>query len=326
MPEIGSIFADRYKLLQSLGHGGFADVFLAEDVQTAEKVVVKVPHSSQWEDKVVYERFRREMEIGRLLQHPDVPEALTLSEGKSPYLVMQYMEGEPLAKILKRQGRLPVNRATEIVANLLDTLQYCHHKGVYHRDLKPENLLLGPDGRLKLVDFGIALMEGAQRVTWRGFAGILGTPEYMAPEQIRGERGGAASDIYAVGCLLYQLLSGSPPFAGKDPLAVMHQHMTKSPEPLTSILPDLPPGIRAAIRRALRRRKQERYACAKDMAHDLRHPESAELKWLDEPDPTMVMATFPAKRNYLQITGITVLVVLLIVVFCVLMYEFRQFE
>jgi serine/threonine-protein kinase len=289
MLEIGSIFEGRYRILRSLGRGGFADVFLGEDLGTAEKIVIKIPHSGQLEDPAVYERFRREMEIGKLLQHSDVPLTLALSRENPAYLISKYVEGESLAKLLNENGRFPIDEATEMVADLLDTLHYCHQHGVYHRDLKPENLLLARDGHLKIVDFGIALMEGAPRVTWRGFSGPMGTPGYMAPEQIRGERGGAASDIYAIGCLLYHMLSGNPPFTGDDPLVVMTLHMTKDPDPLPLILPDLHPGAWAAIRRAMRRLKQERYHCALEMANDLRHPENADLKWIDEPDPPLVV-------------------------------------
>ena len=316
MPEIGSIFENRYKLLLPLGHGGFASVFLAEDLQSNDKVVVKIPDISQLGDPVVYERFRREMAIGKLLDHPDLPATLALSEGSPPYLVMKYMEGESLANILKEKGRFPIDQTVGMVANLLDALFYCHQKGVYHRDLKPENLLLGPDGHLKIVDFGIAFMEGAPRVTWRGFSGLIGTPEYMAPEQIKGERGGARSDIYAIGCLTYHLLSGTPPFIGDNPLTIMYQHMTNTPKPLTAILPDLHPGIWAAIRRSLRRRKEERYASAREMADDLRHPEKVDLKWIDEPDPPMATILPTRRTNWLIICG-SVLIAIVLTLFLV---------
>ena len=311
MLEIGSIFENRYKLLLSLGHGGFADVFLAEDLDSNVKVVIKIPDISQLGDPAIYERFRREMAIGKLLYHPDLPATLALSDGTPPYLVLKYMEGESLAKILKEKGRFPVDQTIVMVTNLLDVLDYCHLKGVYHRDLKPENLLLGRDGHLKIIDFGIAVMEGAPRVTWRGFSGLIGTPEYMAPEQIKGERGGASSDLYAMGCLTYRLLSGTPPFTGDNPLAIMYQHMTESPKPLTEILPELQPGIWAAIRKSLRRRKGERYATATEMAEDLRHPEKVDLKWIDEPDPPM-MAFFPNRRNNWLIIGGSVLIAIIL--------------
>jgi serine/threonine-protein kinase len=310
MLEAGTIFEGKYKILNSLGHGGFGTAYLAEDVQSNGKVVLKVPHLEQLGDPAVYERFRREVEIGKLLNHSDVPTALAISEGDPPYLVLKYAEGEPLAEVLNEKGRFPVDQAVKLVANLLDALQYCHDRGVYHRDIKPENLMLAPDGHLKILDFGIALMEGAPRVTWRGFSGLMGTPEYMAPEQIKGERGAAKSDIYAVGCLIYHLLSGSPPFTGDNPLTVMYQHMTKTPEPLNSIK-GLQPGIWAVIRRALRRRKEERYDSAEQMANDLRFPENADLKWIDEPDPPLA-AVLPTKRNNLLIYGGAVLVAVLI--------------
>ncbi len=311
MPEIGTIFENRYKLVASLGHGGFAGAFLAEDLHSNEKVVIKIPDISQLGDPAIYERFKREMAIGKLLDHPDLPATLALSEGSPPYLVLKYMEGESLATILKEKGRFPIDQTMEMVANLLDAVYYCHQKGVYHRDLKPENLLLAPDGHLKIVDFGIAMMEGAPRVTWRGFSGLVGTPEYMAPEQIKGERGGAGSDIYAVGCLTYHLLSGTPPFTGDNPLTVMYQHMTDSPASLTAILPDLHQGIWAAIQRSLRRRKEERYASAREMADALRHPEKADLKWIDEPDPPM-MAVLPNRRNTWLIIGGSALIAIIL--------------
>lgn len=314
MLEIGIVFEDRYKLLRSLGHGGFAGAFLAEDLCSTEKVVIKIPDISQLGDPAIHERFRREMEIGKLLNHPDLPATLAISEGSPPYLVLKYMEGESLAKILNDKGRFPVDQAVVMVVNLLDALSYCHQKGVYHRDLKPENLLLAPDGHLKIIDFGIAFMEGAPRVTWRGFSGLMGTPEYMAPEQIKGERGGASSDIYAVGCLTYHLLSGHPPFTGDNPLTVMYQHMTDAPKPLTALLPDLHPGIWSATLRSLRRRKEERYPSALEMAEDLRHPEKVDLKWIDEPDPPM-MAILPTKRtHWLVIAGSVLFAVILALV------------
>ncbi|CAA7601687.1 Protein kinase domain protein [Acididesulfobacillus acetoxydans] len=288
LPEIGDCLDGRYKLLISLGRGGFAGVFLAEDLQTDSKVVLKFPDISQLGDPAVYERFKRELAIGKLLDHPDLPVALAYSEGSPPYLVLKYVEGEPLTKVLREKGRFPVDQARYMVANLLEALQHCHEQGVYHRDLKPENLLLSTDGHLKILDFGIALMEGGPRVTWRGFSGLMGTPEYMAPEQIKGERGGAKSDIYAVGCLFYNLLAGKPPFTGDNPLSIMHQHLTAEPRPLGEFVPQIDPGILAAIRRAMRRRKEERYPTAQDMADDLRHPEEADLSWLDKPDPPLV--------------------------------------
>lgn len=306
IPEIGSVFENKYKIISQLGHGGFASVFLAEDISTAEKLVLKFPDITQLGDPAVYERFKRELAIGKLLNHPDLPVALSSSEGTPPYLVLKYVEGESLAKILAGKKPFPVEQAVTMVVGLLEALHYCHQKGVYHRDIKPENLLLAPDGRLKILDFGIALMEGVPRVTWRGFSGLMGTPEYMAPEQIRGERGGARSDIYAIGCLLYHLLAGHPPYTGDNPLAIMHQHLTADPRPLTKIRKELHPGIWAATRRAMRRRKEERYSSALEMANDLREPQRVDLNWLDRPDPPLLSALNNEHMPWLIIAGAVV--------------------
>jgi serine/threonine-protein kinase len=317
-PEAGAVVDSRYKLIQPLGHGGFAGTWLAEDTGAGDKVVIKFPDISQLGDPAVYERFRREMAIGKLLDHPDVPRALSYSEGNPPfppYLVLKYMEGEPLVAIIKEKGPLPVDQTVDMVSKLLEALHYCHQQGVYHRDIKPENLLLGTDGRLKIIDFGIAVMAGAPRVTWRGFSGLMGTPEYMAPEQIRGERGGAKSDIYAVGCLVYHLLAGDPPFSSDNPLTTMYQHMTDDPKPLTTIRPDLHPGIWAAVRRALRRRKEERYDSALEMANDLREPQNVDLKWLTEPDRPFTSVATNHGINWVIIAAAAVFAVGLALVF-----------
>lgn len=150
------------------------------------------------------------------------------------------------------------------------------------------------------------MMEGSPRVTWRGFSGLTGTPEYMSPEQIKGERGEARSDIYAVGCLIYNMISGNPPYEGDNPLTVMYQHMTGELKPLTEKVPDLPKEVWAVIKRALRRRKDERYSSAHEMAEDLRHPERVELKWIDEPDPALT-TILPSKKNHLMIIGLSIL-------------------
>ncbi|MDP4153743.1 MAG: serine/threonine-protein kinase [Bacillota bacterium] len=287
-PEIGTVIGERYKIIGTLGHGGFAGTYLAEDLQGNKKVALKLPEVSQLGDPAVYERFKRELSIGKLLQHPDLTVAIDSSEGTPPYLVFNYLEGDTLAKVLDEGKLFPINVTTDMVANLLDALDYCHKKGVCHRDIKPENLMVGNDGHLKIIDFGIAMMSNSPRVTWRGFSGLIGTPEYMSPEQIKGERGNEKSDIYAVGCLLYHMIAGFPPYSGDNPMTVMYQHLTSTPKPLNQIKHDTHPAIWACICHAMRRRKDERYSTAHDMAEDLRHLDEVDLKYSQLPDPPMV--------------------------------------
>jgi eukaryotic-like serine/threonine-protein kinase len=318
-PEIGNIYDNRYKIVSALGQGGFASTFLAEDLQINKKVVLKLPDITQLGDPAVYERFKREIAIGKLLNHPDLSGAITYSEGNPPYLVLNYIEGESLANLIHVKGKFTVDEAVELVSNLLEALHYCHERGIYHRDIKPENLLLGSDGHLKIIDFGIAGMGGAPRVTYRGFSGLMGTPEYMSPEQIKGERGGPQSDIYAVGCLIYHLLAGNPPYTGDNQLAIMYQHMSNDIKPLTDIRADVSLGLWAAIKRSLRRRKEERYSSAFDMASDLRHPENVDLVWLEKPDPPLASVVTAKKTSWLIWIGAIAIGIGLIVVMTILL-------
>jgi serine/threonine protein kinase len=262
-----------YELLQRLGQGGMATSWLARGADGAT-VVLKFPDTGQLGDPAVYERFRREVAIGAAVDHPAIPKALGIGEDwHHPYLVMEFVEGELLSSVLQREGRLPWPRASELLLQLLDALEYLHARGIYHRDLKPENLVLTPEGRLKILDFGLALVGGRPRVTWRGFSGLAGTPEYMAPEQIRGERGGARSDVYAAGVILYEMLRGRPPFSGDNPLAVMHQALHDVPAPISRFA-DVPTGADAVLARALHRDRTQRFPSAQAFAAALRHPDA----------------------------------------------------
>lgn len=307
-PEAGSVVDGRYQIIKLLGHGGFAGTYLADDLKENKQVALKIPDISQLGDPAVYERFRRELSIGKLLQHPDLSVAIDSSEGNPPYLVFHYLEGETLSGLMDGGKRFTAEQSVEMVANLLDALSVCHKNGVCHRDLKPENLIVGGDGHLKVIDFGIAMMSNSPRVTWRGFSGLVGTPEYMSPEQIKGERGDEKSDIYAIGCLLYHMIAGNPPYSGDNPMATMYQHLTSTPKPLADIRPDIHPGIWACIQHAMRRRKEERYGSALEMAEDLRHLDNVNLKYAQMPDPPMVAVTQSKhfNRNIWIIIGIIV--------------------
>lgn len=306
LPEVGSVIGQRYKIIKSLGHGGFAGTYLAEDLEEKKNVAIKLPDLNQLGDPAVYERFKRELSIGKLLQHPDLTVAIDSSEGSPPFLVFEYLEGETLSQLLDSGKLFSVDETVEMVANLLDALYYCHQKGVVHRDIKPENIMVGSDGHLKIIDFGIAVMGSSPRVTWRGFSGLVGTPEYMSPEQIKGERGNEKSDIYAVGCLLYHMIAGVPPYTGDNPMTTMYQHLTSAPKPLTELNPKLHPGIWACVCHAMRRRKDERYDTAKAMAEDLRNLDQVDLKYIDLPDPPMVAVT--QSKHFSKIIGIIIAV------------------
>ncbi len=269
---------DHYRVVRRLGEGGFSEAYEAVDVRSNQRVVLKLPSLSIIGDPQTFERFRREMAIAKRLDHPHIQRSLDLGESRSrPYLVLEYVEGETLRAHVR--GRLPlsVDEAVDYGRQLAGALAYAHAHGVAHRDLKPENVLVTSDGQLKLFDFGIALMAGARRVTWRWMNDGLGTPDYMAPEQIEGRRGDARTDIYALGVMLYELLAGQTPFTGDNPLAVMSQAMHDTPFPLHKRNGAVPPPLEAVVHKAMRKSAEERYQSAEDMLHDLEHLDDIDL-------------------------------------------------
>jgi eukaryotic-like serine/threonine-protein kinase len=277
-----------YRIEAPLGRGGEAAVFEGRDAADGRRVVLKFLEPSQLGDIAAFERMRREVAIGRRLDHPGIPRLLEAHEdARPPYLVFDYAPGRSLRETLQRDGPLSVPRALAIASSLADVIAYCHAHHVYHRDLKPENIVVGDDGRVTIIDFGIALLNGAPRVTWRGFSGLIGTPEYMAPEQIRGERGGPETDVYAAGLILYEMLAGRPPFRSTNPLATMYQHLNMRPEPIDRIRADVPPALAAIAARALRRRPQERFPDGAALLEALRAPERVDTAVLERPDPPL---------------------------------------
>ncbi len=212
---------DHYEIIRMLGHGGMNRVYLARDVNNQQEVVLKFPNDDLIGDIAVFERYRREFEIGNRLHHPQVQHLLNNDEKRSEdYMVVEYIKGKTLRTVLEEHAPnpLPVTQAINITIQICEVLAYCHEHGIFHRDIKPENIMMQDDGSIIIIDFGIALLEGARRVTWRGLSGTMGTPDYMSPEQLKGERGTADSDVYAVGVMLYEMLCGHTPFEGENAL------------------------------------------------------------------------------------------------------------
>ena len=260
---------DRYTIVEAIGHGAFSDVYLASD-EDGSQVVLKCPHEGIIGDVATFDRFRREMEIARRLDHPGIQHSLDPGGDRTrPYLVMQYVEGETLREHLARRGRLPIAEAVALVDGLAAAMGYAHGKGVTHRDLKPENVLVTPDGRPIVTDFGIALITGARRLTWRWLTSQMGTPDYMAPEQIQGERGDARTDVYALGVILFELLVGRVPWEGDNPLSIMNQAVTRPAPSLRELDPTIPPPLDAIVRKCLRKDPAQRYPDASALSADL---------------------------------------------------------
>jgi eukaryotic-like serine/threonine-protein kinase len=260
---------DRFTIVEAIGHGAFSDVYLAEE-EGGRRVVIKVPHEALMGDVGAFDRFRREMEIVARLDHPGIQRSFDLGEDRTrPYLVLEYIDGVTLREVEHRDGRLPVARAVDIAGQLASAMASAHAQGICHRDLKPENVLVTAEGRVVITDFGIALMAGARRLTWRWLTSTLGTPDYMAPEQVEGRRGDARTDVYALGIMLFEMLAGRVPWEGDNPLVVMAQHVNAALPSLREMDPMIPPPLEAVVTKCLRKNPDERYADAGELHADL---------------------------------------------------------
>ena len=267
---------DHYEIMRMLGHGGMNRVYLARNVHNQQDVVLKFPNDDLIGNIAVFERYKREAEIGNRLHHPQVQHLLNTGEKRSEeYLVVEYIKGKTLRTALEEHAPnpMPAAEAIRVTLQICAALAYCHEQGVFHRDMKPENVMLQEDGNIKIIDFGIALLEGARRVTWRGLSGTVGTPDYMSPEQLKGERGMAGSDIYAVGVMLYEMLCGHTPFEGENIFAIMNQHVSQDPPSILLANPRLSPALATVVMRAIRRDRDKRYKSMSDLLHDLRNLE-----------------------------------------------------
>jgi len=264
---------DHFELESVVAASGMATVFRARDVRTGETVAIKVPHPEIESDPTLFDRFIREEEIGTKINHPGVMKVLKNPDRSQVYMVMEWLDGRLLRQIMNEQKRLPVERAVKLTVGILRALEHIHAEGVVHRDLKPENIMVGPGDAVHLIDFGIAAQAGARRLTFAHFSQSMGTPDYISPEQVRGKRGDARSDIYEVGVMLYEMLTGTVPFRGENPFAVMNDRLLNQPVPPRELNPAITPQMQEIIYRALEREPKNRYASAREMAHDLEHQE-----------------------------------------------------
>jgi serine/threonine-protein kinase len=263
---------DQYDLTELLARSGMASIFKATDRKSGATVALKVPHMQYESDIAFYQRFEREEKIGQKLEHPNIVRVLRPESKSRMYLVMEFAEGSSLRAILGRRKRLPVAEALDMARQLARALVYMHQNGIVHRDLKPENVLVTDDGHVKLLDFGIAMDESARRLTWVGLSSTMGTPDYMAPEQVRGRRGDARTDVYALGTMLYEMITGEVPHTGANAQAVMRSKVEEDPRLPHEVLPDIDPNVEEIILRAIERSPRERYRSAAEMLADLEDP------------------------------------------------------
>ena len=268
--EAGQVL-DNYRIESAVAESGMASIYRATDVRDGRTVALKVPHFAMEADPALFDRFQREEAIGIALDHPNVMRIYPDENRTRVYMVMEWVQGRLLRQIMFEQGKMPPERAIHITLGILKALEYIHKNGVVHRDLKPENIMLDPEDNIKLIDFGIASQAGAKRLTYAGFTQALGSPDYISPEQVKGKRGDGRSDIYALGVMLYEMLTGKTPFQGPNPFAIMNDRLLNNPIPPREANPEISPEVQEVIYRALEREPQNRYSSANEFAWDLEH-------------------------------------------------------
>jgi len=280
-----------------------ATLYRATDLNDEREVAIKIPHPEMESDPILLERFRREQEIGQELDHPGVVKTFDGEERSRMYMVIEWVEGRLLRTILNEERELPIERATNLVLQICDALDTMHKHGVVHRDLKPENIMVDDQDRIKLIDFGIAMKEDARRITFVDMSATLGTPDYIAPEQVKGQRGDQRSDIYSLGVMFYEMLTGEPPFRGPNPLAVMNERVLHDPEPARDRRPEISPALNEILNRALERDPRRRYQTASEMALEL---ENQELVGVDDgaSRPSAQRGKLPNARRMLLYAGL----------------------
>ena len=266
---MNSLLGARYLLGEMIGTGGMADVYIAQDQRLSREVAIKILRSDLAKDPLFVARFRKEAKAAAGLNHPAVVAVYDSGEEPAPYIVMELVSGHTLRDLIHDGERLPLQRALEIAEGVLAGLEYSHARQIVHRDIKPANVMITDKGDVKVMDFGIARAMDDLGATLTSTWNVVGTAQYLSPEQAVGEPADLRSDIYSAGCLLFELLSGQPPFTGETPVSIAYQHASSTAPLIRTIQPDLPEGIETILAVALAKKPADRYQSAQEMLDDI---------------------------------------------------------
>ena len=315
---------DHYQIREHLAKGGMSDIYRAYDLLSGKEVVLKIPDRMSIGDPAQYERFQRELEVMRTLNHPAIQKGIGSGRfNNTPYLVTELVNGESLREIIRKNSPFTPEDSVQLISKIADGLSHCHDNDIIHRDLKPENILVSTDGQPVIIDFGLTLTKGSHRVTYANFSGAAGTPDYMAPEQIEGHRGDKRTDIYALGIILFELLSGRLPFGGDNNLAIMAQHLQGAIPRLDKEQKGISPQLASVIARCLQRNPNDRYANMQEMINELNNLDTVDISILDRATGAASAAPFWKKPVFIAV-GSAVFIMLAIVFLAILLQHFHH--
>jgi eukaryotic-like serine/threonine-protein kinase len=309
---------DHYRIEALVAESGMATIYRAIDIRDEQTVALKVPHFKVESDPLLFDRLKREEQIGQKLDHPGVMRVFRDDRRTHNYMVMEWIEGRVLRDILTEQ-KLGIDRSIRLTIAICDALHYIHSQGVVHRDLKPENIMVDAQDRVKLIDFGIAGDAAARRLTFGKLTRTMGTADYISPEQVKSQRGDARSDVYALGVIFYEMLTGELPFKGANALVVLNDRLINDPTPPREVNPQITAQLQEIIYRALEREPANRYASADEFANDLRHPESVGVAERRELRHWRIRRAAKRKTAYLY----AVLAMIPVVIFVLLLFVAR---
>ena len=319
-PQVGQVLDARFEITGLIARSGMGSIFKAVDLENGETVALKVPFMHLESDPAFYSRFEREEEIGKSLNHPGILKIIPTSSKKSrPYFAMELLKGRTLDELIREQEKLPIPQELTFASRICEALDYMHSRNIVHRDLKPANIMVCDDGSIRIMDFGIAKAQAMRRITFGGFSPTMGTPDYMAPEQVKGKRGDGRTDLYSLGAMLYEMATGRVPFEAPNAYMIMNARLIGDPRAPRKLNPEISPQVEEIILHAMERDPVDRYASAAEMKAELDAPEKVVVSGRHE----RLRPPAPWKSRWKRVRQVAIIVGVIALVFMGFILMFR---